>query len=379
MNKTIHYFWFGDSPKSRLIEKCIASWHKYFPDFEIKEWNEENFDVRQNEYISQAYDAKKYAFVSDFARLKVLYDEGGLYFDTDVEVVKSFSDLLEKDAFSGFETEKYINPGLVLWSKEPRNEIIKQMLDSYEMLLEMAGKGSRGVIEGQMNLFDTADSADTNIKIPFRPEFDKKRLYAMEKEAAGIYLTGEPLGDYEYLGRLMRVRNLGELSYENTNDEQEVKLLCVIGEKKLYDTKKGSKMAFLTLEDKTGEIDAVVFPDLFLLTASKLNTDAIVMVNGKISKKDDSISVICGSIAGEDEFSYLTEHMQLCVKTPSDKVPVEFLERLSQRYKGNTQVCFFLTDTKKMVRPRNKISLCINSESYNELLETLKSENIGLI
>lgn len=91
MNKTIHYFWFGGSPKTRLIEKCIASWHKYFPDFEIKEWNEENFDVRQNEYISQAYDAKKYAFVSDFARFKVLYDEGGLYFDTDVEVVKSFS------------------------------------------------------------------------------------------------------------------------------------------------------------------------------------------------------------------------------------------------------------------------------------------------
>ena len=255
----------------------------------------------------------------------------------------------------------------------------RQMLDSYEMLLEMAGKGSRGVIEGQMNLFDTADSADTNIKIPYRPEFDKKRLYAMEKEAAGIYLTGEPLGDFEYLGRLMRVRNLGELSYENTKDEQEVKVLCVIGEKKLYDTKKGSKMAFLTLEDKTGEIDAVVFPDLFLLTASKLNTDAIVMINGKISKKDDSVSVICGSIAGEDEFSHLTEHMQLCVKTPSDKVPVEFLERLSQRYKGNTQVCFFLTDTKKMVRPRNKISICINSESYNELLETLKIENIGLI
>ncbi len=132
MNKTIHYFWFGGNPKSKLIEKCIASWRRYFPDFEIKEWNEENFDIRQNEYISQAYDAKKYAFVSDFARFKVLYDEGGLYFDTDVEVVRAFSGLLEKEAFSGFETENHINPGLVLWAKEPGNEIIKQMLDSYE-------------------------------------------------------------------------------------------------------------------------------------------------------------------------------------------------------------------------------------------------------
>lgn len=132
MNKTIHFFWFGGNPKSKLIQRCIASWHKFFPDFEIKEWNEENFDVRQNEYISQAYDAKKYAFVSDFARFKVLYDEGGLYFDTDVEVTKAFFDMLEKEAFSGFETTEYINPGLVLWAKAPGNEIIKQMLESYE-------------------------------------------------------------------------------------------------------------------------------------------------------------------------------------------------------------------------------------------------------
>lgn len=132
MNKTIHYFWFGGNPKSKLIEKCIASWHKYFPDFEIKEWNEENFDIRQNEYISQAYDAKKYAFVSDFARFKVLYDEGGLYFDTDVEVIRPFCDLLEDEAFAAFETEKYIAPGLVLWSKEPGNGIIAEMLADYE-------------------------------------------------------------------------------------------------------------------------------------------------------------------------------------------------------------------------------------------------------
>lgn len=132
MNKTIHYFWFGGNPKSKLIEKCIASWREYFPDFEIKEWNEETFDVRQNEYISQAYYAKKYAFVSDFARFKVLYDEGGLYFDTDVEVVRSFNELLENEAFAAFETEKYIAPGLVLWARNPGNEIIGEMLADYE-------------------------------------------------------------------------------------------------------------------------------------------------------------------------------------------------------------------------------------------------------
>ncbi len=134
MNKTIHYFWFGGNPKTALIEKCIASWKKYFPDFEIKEWNESNFDVRQNEYVSQAYDAKKYAFVSDFARFKVLHDEGGLYFDTDVEVVKPFYDLLEKDAFTGFETENSVNPGLVLWAKNPGNAEFSAALRVYSEL-----------------------------------------------------------------------------------------------------------------------------------------------------------------------------------------------------------------------------------------------------
>lgn len=131
MNKTIHYFWFGGNPKSKLIEKCIASWRKNFPDFEIKEWNEENFDIRQNRFVSQAYDAGKYAFVSDFARFKVLYDQGGLYFDTDVEVVRPFPELLMNEALAAFETEKYVAPGLVLWARNPGNKIISQIIEHY--------------------------------------------------------------------------------------------------------------------------------------------------------------------------------------------------------------------------------------------------------
>lgn len=143
MNKTIHFFWFGGNPKSKLIQKCIASWHKFFPDFEIKEWNESNFDVRQNRFISEAYDAKKYAFVSDYARFKVLYEEGGLYFDTDVEVIRPFYELFESEAFAAFETEKYIAPGLVLWAKEPKNEIIAQMLEHYDNAVFINSDGTQ--------------------------------------------------------------------------------------------------------------------------------------------------------------------------------------------------------------------------------------------
>ena len=99
--KTIHYCWFGRNPLPSLAIKCIASWKKYLPDYEIKEWNEDNFDVNVIPYTREAYAAKKYAFVSDYARFKILYEEGGLYFDTDVEVIKPFDDIIARGAFMG--------------------------------------------------------------------------------------------------------------------------------------------------------------------------------------------------------------------------------------------------------------------------------------
>ncbi len=255
----------------------------------------------------------------------------------------------------------------------------RQMLDTYEMLLEMAGKGTRGVIEGQMNLFDSVSDADTNIKIPYRPEYDKKRLYAMEKEAVGIYLSGDPLSEYNYLAQLLKVQKTSDISIENVKDDDPVKMMCIIREKKIHETKKSSKMAFLTLEDGRGEADAVVFPDLFMMTASKLNTDVIVYINGKISKKDDSVSVICGNIATEDEFHHMIEHMQLCIKIQSDKIPMDFLDNLCTQHKGNTEICFYLTDIKKMVRPRKKLSICLTPEVYDKLQNVINSEDMGLI
>ncbi len=106
--KKIHYCWFGRGEKSRLIKKCIASWEKFCPDYEIIEWNEDNFDININRYVSEAYKHKKYAFVADYARLYALYDEGGIYFDTDVELIKSPDELLNNKAFSGFENEEYV-------------------------------------------------------------------------------------------------------------------------------------------------------------------------------------------------------------------------------------------------------------------------------
>ena len=103
--KIIHYCWFGKKPLPELALKCIASWKKFLPDYKIKEWNEENFDVNQIPYTAQAYKYKKYAFVSDFARFKILYEHGGIYFDTDVEVLQPLDKILESAPFMACERD----------------------------------------------------------------------------------------------------------------------------------------------------------------------------------------------------------------------------------------------------------------------------------
>ena len=131
--KKIHYCWFGRGEKPKLAKKCIESWKKYCPDYEIVEWNEDNFDINQNEYTKYCYNNKKFAFLSDYARLMVVYKEGGIYFDTDVEVVRSFDDLLNNKAFVGFETDEYVNTG-VGFGAEKNNPVIEQMIREYDKL-----------------------------------------------------------------------------------------------------------------------------------------------------------------------------------------------------------------------------------------------------
>lgn len=128
--KVIHYCWFGGNPLPELDIKCIDSWKKYFPDYEIREWNETNFDLECCDYVKEAYKSKKWAFVSDYARFYILYKYGGLYFDTDVEVIKSFDSILSKGAFMGCEASDKCAPGLGLGCN-PGLEIYKEILDFY--------------------------------------------------------------------------------------------------------------------------------------------------------------------------------------------------------------------------------------------------------
>lgn len=147
--KIIHYCWFGGNPLPPLAQKCIASWKKHLPEYEIKEWNESNFDVNAIPYIREAYAARKYAFVSDYARFVILYEHGGLYFDTDVEIIRPLDDIIERGAFMGCETDGdagtvTVAPGLGLGTPAG-SPLYKELLNLYAGLHFVDNQGKQNL------------------------------------------------------------------------------------------------------------------------------------------------------------------------------------------------------------------------------------------
>lgn len=128
--KKIHYCWFGGNSLPKDVLKYIDTWKKFCPGYEIKEWNEQNFDIHRNRYVEEAYQQKKWAFVSDVARIYALYTEGGIYMDTDVEALKNLDPLLNKRGFLGFEGTQWIATNLVGF--EAGHEILQKFLEAYD-------------------------------------------------------------------------------------------------------------------------------------------------------------------------------------------------------------------------------------------------------
>lgn len=162
--KKIHYIWFGRNPLPELALKCIESWKKYCPDYEIIEWNEDNFDISKNLYAKQAYEAKKWAFVSDYARVKILYKYGGIYLDTDMEILKNIDKLINSQSFTSFEDCKNIAFGI--YGSRPKSEILKILLDSYD--------DDRFILDNQMLNTKTIVTRLTDILLKYKIKLNGK-------------------------------------------------------------------------------------------------------------------------------------------------------------------------------------------------------------
>lgn len=130
--RIIHYCWFGHGEMPMMAKECIASWHKFMPNWQFKLWNEDGISINEIPYIKEAYEAQKYAFVSDYVRLWALCNEGGLYLDTDVKVFKSFDDLMAYKAFAGFEGSKHLPIGTCVMASEADGVWVKEQLGYYQ-------------------------------------------------------------------------------------------------------------------------------------------------------------------------------------------------------------------------------------------------------
>ena len=154
--KIIHYIWFGRGEKTDLIKSCINKNKEILDDWKFIEWNEDNYDINSCQYIQEAYEAKKYAFASDYARFDILYKEGGVYLDTDVEMLKPFADeYLLAEGFSGVESNNKIAPGLVFASKA-KNPIVKEILEDYQkdsFLMENVSYNLETVVDRVTRIF----------------------------------------------------------------------------------------------------------------------------------------------------------------------------------------------------------------------------------
>ena len=151
--KIIHYCWFGGNPLPELAKKCIESWKKFCPDYQIIEWNESNFDLNINTYVKEAYTAEKWAFVSDVARLYALVNYGGIYMDTDVEVLKPLDDILNFKAVSGFETKERIPTGIMACEKG--HPLFEEFLREYNEAHFIKNDGSYDMTPNVVRITDT--------------------------------------------------------------------------------------------------------------------------------------------------------------------------------------------------------------------------------
>lgn len=255
----------------------------------------------------------------------------------------------------------------------------RQMLQQYEQILSSAKETAATQLVGQMQLFGMVSTGNWQEPIPEpMEEFSQAELLHMEREVTGMYISGNPLQPVQYLCRLLHTTTAANLSSlpEKTN-------ICIIGilqQMKPHLTKSNERMCFFQLEDLTGSVDCVAFPNVFRAVQQKLQMDSILWCKGTLSVKESGVSILCNSILTLEELQRQVAQGRLCMKLVStDTVRMQQALQTAEAYAGNTDICFYFTDKKRTVQPKQKIGIAVTEESEQALQQFFSSAELGIL
>ena len=233
IEKKIHYCWFGKGKIPEQLQRCMESWKRYMPDYEIIRWDESNYDIKKNRYMQEAYDAQKYGFVPDYARLDILYNYGGIYLDTDVEVIKSFDDMLSDQAFMGFGDINGVALGLGFGCVK-NNELIKLMMDEYE-------NKSFYDNEGKMNLTTCIEyQYPVLIKYGFKMDNTQQCINGNMIYPVQLFNPESKIGIHKHYTKHTHSIHRGELSYESKSTKDDYKKTLMYLPQRIFQDKIGT-------------------------------------------------------------------------------------------------------------------------------------------
>lgn len=255
----------------------------------------------------------------------------------------------------------------------------RQMRDNQDRILAECREAKNSIVTGQLNLFGAVDSPVTQeTMVASVPEYSVADLLRLEHDSMGFYLSGHPLDQVEWLSRLYHAQAAASLLEQK--DGNHVLLFVTLQHVKRHVTKQGDTMCFLTCEDRTGTADCVVFPSLYPVVRPKLQKDAVLCVRGKIAQKEETVSVLCESILTEEELMHALPQGRFCIKMDS-RQPEQMQRALEliSAFPGETSVCFYLTDQKRMLSLRSGQKIAVTEASYAAFCQGLSADQVGML
>ena len=258
----------------------------------------------------------------------------------------------------------------------------RQMIENYDRIFSSLQDSARQNIEGQINFFDTGLSAKAEVKdaIPFVPEYDIGTLLEFEKEATGMYVSGHPLDKYNAVSKAAGHISISSLFSENKMaDGTAVKLISVLRDVKLHKTKNGSAMAFAAVEDKSGECEAIFFPEAYSLSVNLIRQGSAVFIEGKLSCKDEAPKIIAGVVMSPEQYVSSLNGKKLFVRLrSSDSEAIQNILRLCSENDGSSEITFYFEDIKKYVKPKDISGVQISEQFLTRLSEIVGIDNVLL-